>query len=245
MVSRRVPTSSSRFLMATSFSCRADFAAATFDTSLIDEKLDSLIESQDLQADTVCAGISGLIASQRARLERESGGGAAAPGISVWQTGDGFQLVGNRELDWQFVMDGKEVSGRVRFGADGLQLADDGDWVSASSTAAAFEDDGKLYVLDRGRQSIFEQAQHLAVDESGGSSADGVVSVPMHGKIIAVTVADGDAVEQGDMLFAVEAMKMEHAVLAPHDGTVSDLAISAGEQVENGFPALKILAESA
>ena len=67
----------------------------------------------------------------------------------------------------------------------------------------------------------------------------------MHGKIIAVTVAENDVVEQGDILFSVEAMKMEHAVLAPHPGIVKNLAIAVGEQVEDGFPALQLESSNA
>ena len=93
-------------------------------------------------------------------------------------------------------------------------------------------------MLDAGRQSVFEATVQQAGDAGETGNSDGRIVVPMHGKIIAVTVQDGDAVEQGDLLFSVEAMKMEHAVLAPHDGTVAEIAISAGEQVENGFPAM-------
>lgn len=217
-----------------------DFRAAKFDTSLIDSKLEKLISGQQKRAETVCAGVSGLIASQQRRLARENPQNAVSP----WQTGDGFQPVGQRELDWQFVMDGEEFSARLRFGADGITLADGTDWIAPSPTASVYEDDGKLFVLDGGRQLIFEPATYQSVDDAAASAADGVITVPMHGKIIAVTVTEGEAVEQGDMLFAVEAMKMEHAVLAPQDGIVTDLAISAGEQVENGFPALKLVADS-
>jgi len=108
-------------------------------------------------------------------------------------------------------------------------------------SAYSCQDGGKLHVLDGGRQSIFEMARFEAADDGSLGSGDGTISVPMHGKIIAVTVSDGDTVEQGDMLFSVEAMKMEHAVLAPDDGVIADLAITAGEQVENGFSALKLI----
>ena len=102
-----------------------------------------------------------------------------------------------------------------------------------------------MFVLDRGRQSVFEEKRHQASQEGSAAAADGRIAVPMHGKIIAVTVSDGDQVEQGDMLFSVEAMKMEHAVLAPHDGTVDGVSIVAGEQVENGFPALILMQNNA
>ena len=214
-----------------------DFVDENFDTSLIDTNLDSLIEMEPVEANTICAGVSGLIAGQSERIAAENPHNSNSP----WQTHDGFQPVGSRELDWQFIVDGEERSSRIRFESDGIRLADDQSaWVSASPTARVYRD-GKLhYVLDRGRQSIFEEKHHQASQEGSAAAADGLITVPMHGKIIAVTVQEGDQVEQGDMLFSVEAMKMEHAVLAPHDGIVENLAINAGEQVENGFPALNL-----
>ncbi|NRB31691.1 MAG: ATP-grasp domain-containing protein [Rhizobiaceae bacterium] len=217
------------------------FKNGHFDTSLIDTKLDDLISTKPIEAATVCAGVSGLIERQRARIEAENRGEQLSP----WQAADGFQLVGQRELDWQFTLDGERLSARVRFGADGIEMSDGKDgWTKKSNTATVYEDGGQLFVLDDGRQSIFEETVQQAGDVDGAGASDGRIVVPMHGKIIAVTVSEGDSVEQGDLLFSVEAMKMEHAVLAPSDGTVSELAITAGEQVENGFPAMILVAEN-
>jgi acetyl-CoA/propionyl-CoA carboxylase biotin carboxyl carrier protein len=51
----------------------------------------------------------------------------------------------------------------------------------------------------------------------------------MPGSVVAVHVADGATVAQGDPLVSIEAMKMEHPVLAPHDGTVH-LLVAVGDQ---------------
>ncbi|MEP1092865.1 MAG: biotin carboxylase N-terminal domain-containing protein [Rhizobiaceae bacterium] len=217
------------------------FQNGNFDTSLIDTKLDKLISTGSIGADTVCAGVCGLIERQRIRLAAENARDKPSP----WQAADGFQLLGSRELDWQFTLDGERLSARVRFGPDGIEMADGNEgWTKQSTTATVYEDGSQLFVLDGGRQSVFEETliQPGETDESGAS--DGRICVPMHGKIIAVTVQEGDPVEQGDLLFSVEAMKMEHAVLAPHDGVVEELAISAGEQVENGFPAMILVSEN-
>jgi 3-methylcrotonyl-CoA carboxylase alpha subunit len=53
----------------------------------------------------------------------------------------------------------------------------------------------------------------------------------MHGKVLEVLVKKGEAVRRGQRLAVVEAMKMEHAVLAPRDGTVTEVAVAAGDQV--------------
>ena len=54
----------------------------------------------------------------------------------------------------------------------------------------------------------------------------------MPGKVIAVDVAEGDKVTAGQRLLVLEAMKMEHALTAPFDGTISELSVSAGSQVQ-------------
>jgi biotin carboxyl carrier protein len=61
-----------------------------------------------------------------------------------------------------------------------------------------------------------------------------LISVPMPGKIIAVLVSDGDAVEKGQGLVIVEAMKMENEVRSPVTGTVRDIKVKPGDTVEGG-----------
>ena len=60
------------------------------------------------------------------------------------------------------------------------------------------------------------------------------VSVPMPGKVIAVLVAEGDAVEKGQGLVIVEAMKMENEVRSPISGAVKEIRVKPGETVEGG-----------
>jgi len=55
---------------------------------------------------------------------------------------------------------------------------------------------------------------------------------PMPGKVIELRVAEGDAVEAGQVLLIMEAMKMEHTVTAPHAGTVAAVSVGAGDQVD-------------
>ena len=64
------------------------------------------------------------------------------------------------------------------------------------------------------------------------SAADGAILAPMPGKVIAVLVAEGQQVAKGDKLLTLEAMKMEHTLTAPFDGTVAELSAVAGAQVQ-------------
>jgi acetyl-CoA/propionyl-CoA carboxylase biotin carboxyl carrier protein len=74
-------------------------------------------------------------------------------------------------------------------------------------------------------------AAQLAGIEHGDHAADPQVRSPMPGTVISVDVADGDAVSAGTSLLTVEAMKMEHRLTAPIDGTVS-ISIRPGETVK-------------
>jgi 3-methylcrotonyl-CoA carboxylase alpha subunit len=66
----------------------------------------------------------------------------------------------------------------------------------------------------------------------------------MHGKVIAVFVEKGATVRKGQRLAIIEAMKMEHALLAPFDGRVAEVAASAGSQIAEKAPVLRIEPEA-
>ena len=71
------------------------------------------------------------------------------------------------------------------------------------------------------------------VDGSGvGAAGSGAILSPMPGRILAVEVAAGERVTKGQRLLTLEAMKMEHSLVAPFDGTVAELNASAGAQVQ-------------
>ena len=66
---------------------------------------------------------------------------------------------------------------------------------------------------------------------AGGAVSDGALRSPMPGRIVSVSVCPGETVTQGQTLLALEAMKMEHALLAPFDGVVAELTVAEGDQV--------------
>ena len=57
---------------------------------------------------------------------------------------------------------------------------------------------------------------------------------PMPGRVIRLDRAEGDAVERGDVIAVLEAMKMEHELTAPAAGTLTELRVDEGDQVESG-----------
>ena len=60
------------------------------------------------------------------------------------------------------------------------------------------------------------------------------IKAPMPGTILKVNVSNGQAVKKGDVLFVLEALKMENEIMAPCDGTVNGVAVNAGASVETG-----------
>jgi 3-methylcrotonyl-CoA carboxylase alpha subunit len=67
----------------------------------------------------------------------------------------------------------------------------------------------------------------------------------MPGRVIAVEVQQGQRVAKGQKLVTLEAMKMEHSLVAPFEGTVDGLAVEQGAQVQEGALLVRILAQEA
>ncbi len=65
----------------------------------------------------------------------------------------------------------------------------------------------------------------------------------MTGRVAALAVLEGDKVEAGQRLAVVEAMKMEHALVAPHAGVVRDLTVDVGDQVDMRERMMRVEAE--
>jgi acetyl-CoA/propionyl-CoA carboxylase biotin carboxyl carrier protein len=77
-----------------------------------------------------------------------------------------------------------------------------------------------------------DRAARAAVSHHAGGPAE--VDAPMPGNVLAVHVSAGAAVEAGDPLITLEAMKMEHVVSAPFAGTVAELRVHVADQVARG-----------
>ncbi|MEO0435662.1 MAG: acetyl-CoA carboxylase biotin carboxylase subunit [Pseudomonadota bacterium] len=96
--------------------------------------------------------------------------------------------------------------------------------------AFCFRERGFVELQKRGRQFRLrnELAFSAAEREIAGS---GSVTAPMHGNVLGLRVAEGDRVCKGDALAVLEAMKMEHTLIAEVDGVVSTIQVEQGQQV--------------
>ena len=66
------------------------------------------------------------------------------------------------------------------------------------------------------------------------------MTAPMPGKVVSFAVKVGDRVVKGQALAVMDAMKMEHTIAAPTDGTVAELLYTPGDQVAEGAELLKL-----
>ncbi|MBV8306630.1 MAG: biotin/lipoyl-binding protein [Gammaproteobacteria bacterium] len=79
--------------------------------------------------------------------------------------------------------------------------------------------------------------------EFTATAAVGGLTTPLPGVVVAVPVAVGARVSAGDVLMVIEAMKMEHAITAPHAGTVKTLHFARGDRVPEGSELLELTPE--
>ncbi|WP_421848308.1 acetyl/propionyl/methylcrotonyl-CoA carboxylase subunit alpha [Novosphingobium sp.] len=131
----------------------------------------------------------------------------------------GFRLNARRESRVYLDADGKPVEGDVAY-----ELPEMHDIYFPSERVGDV-----VYASGAGR------TRRITVRETRGANThhagDGAILAPMPGKVIAVEVAAGDTVTKGQKLLVLEAMKMEHALTAPFDGTVAELTVAVGSQV--------------
>ncbi|MDI1236487.1 MAG: acetyl/propionyl/methylcrotonyl-CoA carboxylase subunit alpha [Polaromonas sp.] len=115
------------------------------------------------------------------------------------------------------------LSGRegecLRLIADGVQ----------QHAAAVFA--GGVLHLELGDLSASFEDLTYAPPAAAAGSAESRVLAPMNGRVLAVDVRNGDTVTKGQRLAVLEAMKMEHQLLARRDGVVDQVAVRAGDQV--------------
>ncbi|HLM40657.1 MAG TPA: acetyl/propionyl/methylcrotonyl-CoA carboxylase subunit alpha [Microvirga sp.] len=218
--------------------CEAEgFRAGRFDTGFIDRDLANLGAVPQPRDDVAASfGACTLVGREIDRL-RGSAQRRSGELMSPWSVPDGYQMLGARQVGVPLRVDGERVDAREVFrpGASGVSTVTVGErdpW-SDDRIDHDVEVPHGVYVFRNGRQTLVQPYDPFDVDlehmDQGGS-----VKAPMHGKLIAVFVKAGDRVEKGQRLAIVEAMKMEHVLLAPADGEVAEIAAEPGAQVAEG-----------
>ncbi|MCK2036719.1 ATP-grasp domain-containing protein [Microbacterium sp. SSW1-49] len=132
---------------------------------------------------------------------------------------------------------------------DELLSVEVGDRRSRGTAQAAVDGEGAVWVAQDGitsrlrpldRRAMTRRRLSASRAESGGGGPEG--RAPMPGSVVAVHVEDGAKVTAGTPLVSIEAMKMEHQVLAPQDGAVH-LLVAVGEQVRRDQAVARVMTE--
>ena len=234
------------------------FAGADLDTGLIERERDALLAPAEAPPREVyfLAALAELLRDQEAARAR-----AAASGDphSPWHAVDAWRLNapgvrslvyrwGEREIEllasavgdgYRLHFEGSAVtvSGRLeRRGA--VRMTIDGRTVAGAAVAI---DQARHVFLD-GRSWVLQYIDRLHHDAETELHERGL-RAPMPGKITALLVAPGAKVERGAPLLVLEAMKMEHTIIAPGRGTVRAVNVKVGDQVSEGAELVDIALE--
>lgn len=91
-------------------------------------------------------------------------------------------------------------------------------------------------VID-GRESVYQrQTASQAGSAHAAEANEPVLRAPVPGRVLKVNVESGAAMQAGDVLLVIEAMKMETPIVAPADGFVAEIHVSSGELVDQDQP---------
>ncbi|MGH8982198.1 MAG: acetyl/propionyl/methylcrotonyl-CoA carboxylase subunit alpha [Acidimicrobiales bacterium] len=229
-----------------------DVVAGRLDTGLVDRTLGELAAPD--AADTRDAAIA---AACRVVVDLEPEGAVVDP----WDVPDGWAVSGPREWAIALSQHGHPVSVQLRGHLlDGAAARVDGgaslhvrvgrdhrygdmlevkiDGATATWRTAVQGDD--VWVSRGGDAWRFSPDRAARCEGSLLQGAGGPVTSPMPGVVVAVHVGVGDEVHAGQQLVAVEAMKMEHAVVAPVDGVVTELLVRQGQSVALDEPLARV-----
>jgi 3-methylcrotonyl-CoA carboxylase alpha subunit len=187
-----------------------EFMAGAVDTGFIPRHIDSLVPPPEPDE-----SIWRLAAAAMAGSEFGEGGREDDP----WQRLEGFRLNGPDDL-------------RVAVSHRGeTRVIDRSSPAPMAAGSATYAD--KLVVFYQGQAFGFDWPGEAGAGAGAGAS-DGALLSPMPGRVLSVEVRQGDRVAKGQKLLTLEAMKMEHSLVAPFEGVVAELHAAAGAQVSEG-----------
>lgn len=220
------------------------FSQADLDTGLIERHHDTLFPAPSLAtSDTLALAASAVLQGER----------LAANDGDPWSAPNGWRLNTTLKRTLSFSDDAGSYRVQAEYAGDGnWRLHGDGQIhaltissVGDSAHALRITLDGRtlqahavwegeaLHVFDaQGRRTLryIDPMAHAGHSEHEG----GTLTAPMPGKIVAVLAVKGSTVEKGAPLLIMEAMKMEHTIAAPANGTVEELLYAVGDQVAEG-----------
>jgi propionyl-CoA carboxylase alpha chain len=200
-----------------------EFTAARMDTGFYDRHLPGLTEPRP----DPHAPLAAALADARAR---------SRPGFGGWRN------VPSQPQAKRYLMASEEHEARYRYTREGLE-ADGVRVVHADARLVILDVDGveRKYEIARYGHQVYVNTTALTAlprfPDPTAQHAPGSLLAPMPGTVVRVAdgLAVGTAVQEGDPLLWLEAMKMQHKVTAPVTGTLTELCAVPGQQVEPGM----------
>ncbi len=228
------------------------FAHANLDTALIERERAVLFDREPLGLPLAAAAA----VTRVLRAERSSKTADPFSGRDGWRAWGDYQ----RPFDFEFHgasqpalltyrRDGSlwlkvgDTEGPLRTGRfDNGQL--EFEFAGQRRTVDVYESGDTAYVFAPEGATRIATIDRLA--HAGETQAEGGrLTAPMPGKVVSFAVQAGDKVTRGQPLAVIEAMKMEHTIAAPADGTVEELLYAPGDQVAEGAELLRIATAAA
>ncbi len=224
------------------------FAQADLDTALIQRESAVLFGQEPVGLELAAAA-----AVAKTLLDEQS-----LADVDPFSRRDGWRSHGTAARRLEFDFGGQHAKAQLQVLHEGALVLD----VNGQSAPLDFRRMGDAIDLRYGDRSaravvytqgeadhVFTAAgatQIVSIDllaHAGDDAAEGGrLTAPMPGKVVSFAVAAGEKVRKGQALAVMEAMKMEHTIAAPADGTVAELLYAPGDQVAEGVELLKLTA---
>ena len=235
----------------------ASFAQARLDTALIARETTTLFNQEKVGLLWAAAAlVADTLRQERAARD------ASTAWKDPWASGDAWQSHAASTRSFALEFAGEPQVALLRAERNGALQLDCG----GTSAALAFsvQADGGLDITlgaERERLQVYRQGELAHVFMARGATAvvvvdtlahaavaqadTGRLTAPMPGKLLSFAVKAGDPVRRGQPLAVMDAMKMEHTISAPADGTVEELLYAPGDQVVEGAELLRMAASVA
>ena len=230
------------------------FATAQLDTALIPREAAVLFHQDKVGLSMAAAA---LVAHSLIQEQAQASRADARGWVDPWAQRDSWRLHGVSSRSFSFEFQGVTHCAALttqRGGALQLQVggeqealrfailpggALDVEYGSKRGTVHVYKNGSAVHVF------ATQGATHLividALEHAGVAQAEaGRLTAPMPGKVVSFAVKAGDKVTKGQALAVMDAMKMEHTIAAPVDGTVAELLYAPGDQVAEGAELLRL-----
>ncbi len=242
------------------------FAYANLDTALIPREAALLFNQEKVGLAMAAAG---AVAHALLHETAQAASAGADGWIDPWAQRDGWRASGLSQRRFGFEFAGEPLAAVLTYLHDGATQLSVGN-ASGLLVFSAMQDDQRhsnghrhaasaidvqfaghrqmLNVYQKGAVAHIHSSQGatqiVAIDalaHAGAGLTDvGRLTAPMPGKVVSFSVKAGDKVTRGQPLAVMDAMKMEHTIAAPVDGTVAELLFAPGDQVAEGAELLRL-----